>query len=79
MTDGFPRGSGHTATLESALETAGISCTVYDQTRANPTVSNVEDALKLYRAGNCQAIIAFGGGSSMDCAKAVGVPANCFW
>ncbi len=72
VTDSFLRNSGLTAPLESALHTAGISCTVYDQTRANPTVSNVEEALKLYRAGNCQAIIAFGGGSSMDCAKAVG-------
>ncbi|MFQ9393186.1 MAG: iron-containing alcohol dehydrogenase [Lachnospiraceae bacterium] len=43
---------------------------VYDRTVANPTAANVEEALNLYLSNNCQAIIGFGGGSSMDCAKA---------
>lgn len=38
----------------------------------NPTVSNVEEAASLYRESACQAIIGFGGGSAMDCAKGVG-------
>ena len=45
----------------------------YDETLPNPTVDNVEDALSLYYKHNCNTIIAIGGGSAMDCAKAVGV------
>jgi alcohol dehydrogenase class IV len=43
----------------------------------NPTSQNVEDALKIYNANSCQALIAFGGGSSMDCAKALGARVVC--
>ena len=72
VTDPGLRNGGSTAPLEALLREEGIRCAVYDQTRANPTVHNVEDALAVYRAEGCQALIAFGGGSSMDCAKAVG-------
>ena len=58
--------------LESALQADGISYVIYDETCPNPTVDNVEDALKIYHADSCNAIIAIGGGSAMDCAKAVG-------
>lgn len=54
------------------LKERGINCTVYHDTVANPTIENVEEALKLYRQGNCECIVAFGGGSPMDCAKVVG-------
>lgn len=64
-----------TRRLLEALEKAGIACTVYDRTVPNPTTDTVEEALALYRQGNCQAIIGVGGGSSLDCAKAVGVRA----
>ncbi|MCD8330200.1 MAG: iron-containing alcohol dehydrogenase [Lachnospiraceae bacterium] len=58
--------------LERALKEKGIFYAMYDQTDANPTTANVEEALALYHAEFCEAIIGFGGGSSMDCAKAVG-------
>ena len=58
--------------LESALHKAGIEYHVYDKTVANPTTDNVAEVLGMYRRNKCQAIIGFGGGSSMDCAKAVG-------
>ena len=64
--------SGIAAQLEAVLAEDDISYAVYDQTRPNPTVVNVEQALSLYRRYRCQALIAIGGGSSMDCAKAVG-------
>lgn len=64
--------SGIAAQLEAVLDKDDISYAVYDQTRPNPTVVNVEQALSLYRRYRCQALIAIGGGSSMDCAKAVG-------
>ena len=63
------------APLESVLKSVGVKYVVYDETLPNPTVINVEDALKLYYKNKCNAIIAIGGGSAMDCAKAVGVRA----
>lgn len=58
--------------LTDILDKADISYEYYDNTVANPTVSNVEEAKDVYIQGGCQAIIALGGGSSMDCAKAAG-------
>ena len=72
VTDRTLREIKATEALENELAKSGISCTVYDGTRPNPTVTNVEEARALYIKGNCNAIIAFGGGSPMDCAKAVG-------
>lgn len=66
---------GLTKRLEKALTETGLSYTVYDKTVANPTTANVSDALKLYFSHGCDAIIGFGGGSSIDCAKAVGARA----
>lgn len=71
ITDEMIRKLGLTQRLENALQEAGISYLIYDKTVPNPTTENVEEALKLYKDG-CQALIGFGGGSSMDCAKAVG-------
>jgi aldehyde dehydrogenase (NAD+) len=42
---------------------------VYDGTQANPTTANVDEAKALYLQNNCQALISFGGSSSIDCAK----------
>ena len=67
--------NGLTDTLESILRENGVKYTVYDKTQPNPTVRNVEEALELYRKNNCDSLIAIGGGSSMDCAKAVGARA----
>ncbi len=72
VTDAGIRGLGLTKHLEELLSENNISCTVYDGTVANPTTDNVNEALTLYKKNNCQALIGFGGGSSMDCAKAVG-------
>ena len=68
---------GLTGKLETLLPQNGIECVVYDKTNANPTVSNVDEALKLYNDENCEALIGFGGGSSIDCAKAVGARVAC--
>jgi len=72
VADEFLKKSGATESLETALKQNGIKYAIYDKTRPNPTVNNVEDALKLYNAEKCQCLIAFGGGSVMDCAKALG-------
>ena len=72
VTDPQLRGQGITAPLEELLAQSGISCAVYDRTCANPTIHNVEEARTLYLESGCQCLIAFGGGSAMDCAKAAG-------
>ncbi len=58
--------------LISGLDKNDIKHTIYDGTVPNPTTENIEEALNCYLEGNCEAIIAFGGGSPMDCAKGVG-------
>ena len=72
VTDKGIRSHGLTRPLEDALAEAGIGVSIFDDTVANPTVANVEAARRLYLDTGCRAIIAFGGGSSMDCAKACG-------
>ena len=72
VTDAGVHRLGLTAHLEELLKSAHIRCVVYDGTVANPTVANVEQARMLYLENGCQGLIAFGGGSSMDCAKALG-------
>lgn len=72
VTDRGLRIAGSTDSLEELLKNNGIRCAVYDGTCANPTVHNVEEARQVYRKENCEVLIAFGGGSPIDCAKAVG-------
>lgn len=72
VTDSFLRESKLTARLEKLLEQNGICCTVYDKTKPNPTVENVEEGKAMYLENGCDSLIAFGGGSPMDCAKAIG-------
>ena len=72
VTDPGVRGLGLTNRLELGLKEVGIRCAVYDKVVANPTIINIEEARKLYLKSGAQAIIAFGGGSAMDCAKVQG-------
>ena len=72
VTDRGVRSLGLTGPLETALAAQGIACAVYDGVVQNPTIDNVEAGRALYLSSGAQAIIAVGGGSAMDCAKAVG-------
>ncbi|RXI95569.1 iron-containing alcohol dehydrogenase [Anaerobacillus alkaliphilus] len=58
--------------LLEGLQHEDINYVVYDRTIPNPTITNIEEALTIYKQNNCQGIVAFGGGSPMDCAKGVG-------
>jgi len=58
--------------LLQGLKSDGVNFAVYDKTVPNPTIDNIEEALQLYRYHECEGIVAFGGGSPMDCAKGVG-------
>lgn len=55
--------------LFEEMEKAGVEYHVYDGVQPNPTIDNIEDAYKMYRDNHCEGFVAFGGGSSMDCAK----------
>ena len=63
---------GLCAGLENSFKKQGFDYALFDGVVANPTSENVESALELYKNENCDCIIAFGGGSPMDCAKGVG-------
>ena len=53
-----------------------LSPTFYEKTPANPTEKAVNEALDLYKTNNCDGVVGFGGGSSMDLGKAVALMAN---
>lgn len=72
VTDKSLRDLGVTKPLEDRLTAQGISVAVYDGTVANPTTDNIAEAVRLYFDNDCRAIIGFGGGSAIDCAKAAG-------
>ena len=72
VTDGFLHVSGMLEPLKKALASAEIRYTIYDEVVPNPTVWNVESARERYLENGCQGLIGFGGGSAIDCAKAVG-------
>lgn len=77
VTDASLNALGMLNTLYQVLEANHIHYTVFDETVPNPTVKNVEDARALYLKHNCEGLIGFGGGSSIDCAKAVGARIAC--
>jgi hypothetical protein len=54
-----------------SCEEAGLRCSVFSNIKANPTEKNVIDGVLDYRAGGYDGVIAFGGGSAIDAAKAV--------
>ena len=56
--------------LFEELKKAEVEYVVYDGVQPNPTIPSIEECKDVYINNNCQGIIAFGGGSPMDCAKA---------
>ena len=55
-----------------SLNESNIEYVMYKDVVPNPTITNIEDGLKLYKENSCEAIVAFGGGSPMDTAKGNG-------
>ena len=64
---------GVTAKVTDLLDEAGLAYEVYSEIKANPTIENVQNGVAAFRAAEADYIIAIGGGSSMDTAKAVGI------
>jgi len=59
------------ADAKAALVAAGLHVAVFDKVQPNPVAQNVEDGLKVYRAGGHDGVIAFGGGSALDAGKTI--------
>ena len=55
------------------LDEAGIAYSVYSDIKPNPTIQNVTDGVEAFKAAEADSIVAIGGGSAMDTAKAIGV------
>lgn len=72
VTDEFLSSGNITSKLLDALSSGDLEYFIFDKTVPNPTTDNVEAARRLYLDNKCEGIIGFGGGSSIDCAKAVG-------
>ena len=67
---------GVTAKVTDILEKASIPYTLYSDIKANPTIENVQHGVKAYTEAGADCIVAIGGGSSMDTAKAIGIIAT---
>ncbi len=61
--------------LMRALQAAGATVRIFDAVEPNPRVSTVEAAITRFRADQCDAVLAFGGGSVLDAAKVVALGA----
>lgn len=70
VTDKGLMGIGLLNGMFEEMDKVGLGYVVYDGTQPNPSIENIEDARKLYVDNCCEGVIAFGGGSPMDCAKA---------
>ncbi len=67
---------GVTAKVTDLLDGAKLPYTLYSDIKPNPTIENVQHGVKAFSASGADCIIAIGGGSSMDTAKAIGIIAN---
>ncbi|MBR0348114.1 MAG: lactaldehyde reductase [Clostridia bacterium] len=59
--------------VTDVLEAAGIDYVMFSEIKPNPTIENVQAGVEAYKAADADCIIAIGGGSSMDTAKAIGI------
>lgn len=64
---------GVTAKVTAVLDQAGLSYEIYSNIKPNPTIENVQTGVAAFQASCADYIIAIGGGSSMDTAKAIGI------
>ena len=64
---------GVTKKVTDVLESAGIPYEIYSQIKANPTIENVQTGVAAFKKSGADCIVAIGGGSSMDTAKAIGI------
>lgn len=71
VTDSGLKESGIVIRVTQLLELAGIAAAVFGEVKGNPTGGNVEAGLAAYRAGECDGVVAVGGGSALDIGKCI--------
>ena len=71
LTDAVLRGMRPVSTAMESIEASGVRATLYDRVRVEPTDESFQDAIAFARAGEFDAFVAVGGGSTIDTAKAV--------
>ena len=64
---------GVTKKVTDLLDEAGKAYEVYSEVKANPTISNVNKGVSVFKEAGADSIVAVGGGSAMDTAKAIGI------
>ncbi|MGU9122329.1 L-threonine dehydrogenase [Clostridium perfringens] len=62
--------------VTDVLDNKDIEYAIYDETKPNPTVKNVNDGLELLKEKECDFVISLGGGSAHDCAKGIALLAT---
>ncbi len=67
---------GVTSKVTDTLDAAGIKYTIYSEIKANPTIENVKNGVDAFKKSKSDCIVAIGGGSSIDTAKAIGIIAS---
>ena len=67
---------GVTAKVTKVLDDAGLAYEIYSNIKPNPTIENVQTGVEAFRKSGADYLIAIGGGSSMDTAKAIGIIIN---
>lgn len=67
---------GVTQKVTDLLDKAGFAYEVFSDVKANPTIENVQSGVKAFGASGADCMVAIGGGSAMDTAKAIGIIVN---
>ncbi len=67
---------GVTEKVTKLLDAEGLAYEIYSEIKPNPTIENVQDGVKAYKASGADYMITIGGGSSMDTGKAIGIIIN---
>ena len=73
VTDKYLLETGTVDLVTDVLKKKNISYVIYDEVKPNPTVQNVQDGLKVAKDNSVDCIVAVGGGSSIDTAKAIAI------
>ncbi|HSX69657.1 alcohol dehydrogenase-like regulatory protein ErcA [Pseudomonas subflava] len=75
VSDPGVQAAGWVADVEASLQAQGLAWSLYTEVSPNPRMEEVMTGAERYRSEGCNVIVAVGGGSPMDCAKAIGIVA----
>lgn len=76
VSDAFLSSTDYFQELVKDLEKNNIKVSIFNKVIPNPTIDNIEEGLNIYKENKCDAIIAYGGGSPIDCAKGIAARAT---